>query len=169
MRTSKTASILLTSLVCLALTACGFTPMYGSGSAARNLSDIIVETGGERIDFYLQEALLDEMDARHADGPYRLVTESSSSRMALGIGADAIAQRFAVGMRVDYRLYLGHATEPELEGRVSVEASYNVAREVYSSVAAQEDAEIRAAQLAAERIAMELARASLTGELAARQ
>lgn len=169
MRTSKTASILLTGLVCLALTACGFSPMYGNDSAARNLSEIMVVTGDERIDFFLQEALIDEMGARQATGPYRLVTQTQSGRLALGIGADAIAQRFAVGLRVDYSLYYGQSTEPELSGRVSVEASYNVARQVFSSVQAQEDAETRAAQLAAERIAMELARASLSGELPAQR
>ncbi|WP_300527091.1 LPS assembly lipoprotein LptE [Maricaulis sp.] len=162
MRTSKTASILLTSLVCLALSACGFSPMYGSGSAAHNLSDIIVQTGEERVDFYLQEALLDEMGARNARGPMRLVTRTETNRVGLGISADAVAVRFAVEVRVQYAIMEAGNSDPIMRGNVSAQASYNVASEVYSSVAAQEDAEIRAAQMAAERIVLELARASLT-------
>ena len=97
------AAVLIASLA-LGLSACGFTPMYGAGSAARGLEDIQVETGEERIDFLLQEALLDAMGARSASGPLTLRTQSTTNVLGLGIGAEAIAVRYAVQLSVSYEL-----------------------------------------------------------------
>ena len=62
----------------LALGACGFTPMYGSAGYGAGLSDIRVETGEERVDFLLQEALIEQMGSRHADGDLNLAARDAS-------------------------------------------------------------------------------------------
>lgn len=144
----------------LALSACGFAPMYGSHGIANGLSDIRIETGQERVDFLLQEALHDRLGSRHAAGNLRLVTETESTSTGLGLGADAIASRFAVQVRVEYRLFdeRGDA-QPIASGRVVGEAGYDVNTEVYNTVAAERDAEERAARVAADRLVSQLARA----------
>lgn len=144
----------------LLLSACGFAPMYGSHGIANGLSDIQIETGQERVDFLLQEALHDRLGSRHAAGNLRLVTETESSSTGLGVGADAIASRFAVEVRVRYRLYdTRDEARPIASGRVVGEAGYDVTREVYNTVAAERDAEERAARVAADRLVSQLARA----------
>ncbi|MDF1767692.1 LPS assembly lipoprotein LptE [Maricaulis sp.] len=160
MRSSRRA--LLASLALSAglfVSGCGFSPMYGSQGVSQGLSDILVETGREQVDFHLQEALLDRMGARHASGPYTLRTESDVTRSALGVGADAAVSRYAIGLEVQYGLFRDGDTDPVMTGTVRSEASYNVPRSVYASVAAERDATERAAQLAAERIANQLVRA----------
>ena len=160
MRSSPRALLVgLAVLAGLTLSACGFSPMYGGAGVNHALSEIRVETGREQVDFKLQEALLDRMGARHASGPYTLRTESDTSRVPLGVGADAAVSRYAIGLSVDYGLYRDGDVEPVVSGTVRTEASYNIPQSVYASVAAERDATERAAQLAAERIANQLVRA----------
>jgi len=160
----RSAVILIASLA-LCLSACGFTPMYGAGSAARGLEDIRIETGDERIEFLLQEALLDAMDARSASGPMTLRAESTISVIGLGIGAEAIAVRYAVQLSVSYTVTNETNGETVFAGQVSTEASYNASNEAYATQAARLDAEERAAHEVADRISMQLARAARNGEL----
>lgn len=144
----------------LALSACGFSPMYGAHGIANDLADIRVETGSERVDFLLEEALHDRLGSRHADGNLRLVTETESTTTGLGLGADAIASRFAVQVRVEYSLFDGRdETRPVATGTIVGEAGYDVNTEVYNTVAAERDAEERAARVAADRLVSQLARA----------
>lgn len=144
----------------LALSACGFAPMYGPHGIANGLSDIRIETGPERVDFLLEEALHDRLGSRHAAGDLRLVTETESTSTGLGVGADAIASRFAVQVQVRYQLFdVNDETRPIASGRVIGEAGYDVNREVYNTVAAERDAEERAAHIAADRLVSQLARA----------
>ncbi|WP_300542652.1 LPS assembly lipoprotein LptE [Maricaulis sp.] len=143
----------------LALGGCGFTPMYGRSGVAEDLSEIRVETGQDRIDFLLQEELLDTMGARHAGGPYTLRTETSLSSTGLGVGADAIVTRFAVRLSVNYELLRDGEVDPVLSGNAVGEASYDLSRSVYASLVSEQDAEERAARIAADRITTQLARA----------
>jgi len=158
------AAVLVLSLT-FGLSACGFTPMYGAGSAARGLEDVRIETGEERIDFLLQEALLDTMGARAATGPLTLRTQSTTNVLGLGIGAEAIAVRYAVQLRVSYEVVNSGSGNVVFTGQVSTEASYNASNEAYATQAARLDAEERAAGEVAERITMQLARAARNSEL----
>lgn len=156
LRTGLTASALALGLV---LGGCGFTPMYGTGSAARGLSEIRVETGDERVDFFLQQELLDAMGARNAQGPMYLVTETDVNTSGEGVGADATFTRISVEVRVDYGLFDGQSEAPIAQGRVSGEAAFDSDKSPYAELAAQRDAEERAARIAAQRITIQLARA----------
>ena len=159
MRVSGMIKGLLVASVALTLGGCGFTPMYGGPGLAGDLSDIRVETGEDRVDFLLQEALLDEMGARHADGALTLRTETRLGAEGLGLGADAIVRRFAIRLRVDYALYRDGETDPLVSGRTYGEASYDLSTSVYASMISEQDAQERAARMAADRIAIQLVRA----------
>lgn len=157
----RTRRFLLASLVMAgtaALSGCGFSPMYGAGSTMHALSDMRVETGQDRIDFHLQQALLDRMDARHASGPYTLVAETSSRIRGLGLGTDDVARRYAIALDVRFYVLREGELEPVASGRVSSSAAYNDPREAYASEIARRDAETRAADAAAERIILQLSR-----------
>lgn len=159
MISKRIAGVLSAGLLALSVSACGFTPMYGAQGVASELEDVRVLTGQERADFYLQEALYDRLGSRNAEGPLELRTETEVNSIGLGVGADAIASRFAVEVRVDYALYEPGASDPVVQGSVTGQASYNVPRDIYATVAAERDAEERAAGMAADRIINQLARA----------
>lgn len=142
----------------LALSACGFTPMHARSGPAAGLSDIRIETGEERADFLLQEALLDRMAARHATGPYTLRTQTDQSSLGLGVGADAIVARFAIRLDVSYALYREGAAVPVAQGLVTGQASYDLSNSVYASLVSEQEAEERAAEMAAERVVNQLVR-----------
>ncbi len=146
------------------LSGCGFAPLYGANGAASSLSDIRVETGRERIDFRLQEALLDGMAARHAVGPYTLRATSTVDSVPFGVGADAIASRYAVRVNVQWQLVRDGDVDPVLRGRTNSDASYDVPVGVYGALAAESDAEDRAIRIAADRIIIQLARAMRDSE-----
>ena len=160
----RSAASLIASLA-LCLSACGFTPMYGAGSAARGLEDIRIETGDERVDFLLQESLLDAIGSRSGNGRYVLRTETELNVLVLGIGAEAIARRYAIQLNVTYELLDNIEGAQTHTGQVSVEAAYDASSAAYASQSARLDAEARAAEQAADRISMQLARAAGNGEL----
>jgi LPS-assembly lipoprotein len=148
------------ALICLlSLSACGFSPMYGSSGLARGLVDMRVETGQDRVDFLLQEALHDRMGNRNAEGPLILRSETSLNSVSLGVGADAVALRFAIRLRVSYEVYRDGEIEPLFSGVASGEASYDVSRSVYGSLSSERDAEERAVRVAADRMTLQLAQA----------
>jgi LPS-assembly lipoprotein len=143
----------------LTLSACGFTPMYGTSGVGAGLEDIRVETGQDRVDFFLQEALLDQMGSRSANGPLTLSTQTRVNSVPLGLGVDAIASRFAIRVNVNYTILSQGEVEPIISGRASGEASYDVSSSVYGSLSAERDAVERAAQIAADQIVVQIARA----------
>lgn len=159
MRVSRILSLSLVAAACLSLSACGFTPMHARSGPAEGLSDIRVETGDERVDFLLQEALLDRMGSRHAAGPYVLRTTTGQSAAGLGVGADAIVSRFEVRLVVSYALFREGGTDPVAQGSVTGQASYDLSRSVYASLVSEQDAEERAADMAADRLVARLVRA----------
>jgi LPS-assembly lipoprotein len=159
MRAKRSVITGLVFLVSAMLTGCGFTPMYGSAGLANGLQDISVVTGPERVDFLLQEALYDRLGSRGASGRYTLQTTTEINKLGLGVGADAIAARFAVELEVQYELHMAGNADALVTGRISSEASYDVSSSVYASLAAERDAEERAAQMVANRLVIQLARA----------
>ena len=156
------AGLALVGAACLS--GCGFTPLYGENGVAARLADFDIETGSERVDFLLQEALLDEFGARHGDGRFVLVTETEIEEDRLGVGADDVASRYSLELVVRYGVRRAGSTEMLMTGRTRNVASYDVPREVYAAIRARNDAEARAAEQAAERIARDLARAILRFE-----
>jgi LPS-assembly lipoprotein len=159
MMKSRTFLTAITLSLGLGLSGCGFAPMYGSAGMAAGIQDIRVETGQDRVDFFLQEALLDQMGSRDAAGPLTLRTETRVNSVALGLGVDAIASRFAIRVNVNYTVTGQNEAEPLITGRASGEASYDVSSSVYGSLSAERDAVERAAQIAADRIVVQMARA----------
>lgn len=158
MRLSRLGLTGCVTILVLAVSACGFTPMHGTRGIAQGLSDIRVATGEERADFYVQEALLDAMGARNAAGPMRLVAQTDVSSRALGVGADATFTRREVIVSVSYRLYDGAAPEPIVIGLVSGSATFDSDQSIYAELVAERTAEERAAGIAADRLVLRLVR-----------
>tara|TARA_R110002124_G_scaffold62740_16_gene171406 strand:- start:2797 stop:3297 length:501 start_codon:yes stop_codon:yes gene_type:complete len=164
MRPLRLALSALLLIASAGLSACGFTPMYGTNGVSSELADIRVETGRERVDFRLQEALLDGMGARSASGPYTIRATTSVTSTPFGVGADAIASRYALRITVNWQLYQDGTIDPVMTGVARSDASYDVPAGVYGALASEADAEDRAINIAADRIITQLARAMQDGQ-----
>ncbi|SDM17905.1 LPS assembly lipoprotein LptE [Maricaulis salignorans] len=164
MRPLRLALSALLLIASAGLSACGFAPMYGANGVSSELADIRVETGRERVDFRLQEALLDGMGARSASGPYTIRATTSVTSTPFGVGADAIASRYALRITVNWQLYRDGSVDPVMTGVARSDASYDVPTGVYGALASEADAEDRAINIAADRIITQLARAMQDGQ-----
>lgn len=151
---------LLASLAALAVSGCGFTPLYATGGVAPGLSAIEVDAPQTRTGYLLREEL-DDAFARNRGEPatYRLALRIEEDRRARGLRVDDVATRYEVLLRVDYVLLRqGGSATPLTQGRAEVSVTYDSADQPYAGVAASIDGQERAASQAAQRIRLDLAR-----------
>ena len=133
--------------------------MYADPGTVAALRNFQIETpGNDRVDQLLGEALRDQFGSPTAGGRYRLVAESDISSTGLGIGADDIATRMALIMRVDFTVVDTQSGNLVLTDFVRSEASYDLPAQPYAAESARRDAEERAARDAAQRISARIAR-----------
>jgi len=95
---------------------------------------------------------------------YRMQLSLAESRAPRGIRTDNVATRYEYVLTADYVLANQPSGTVAKRGRVSVELTYDSADQPYASIAAEQDAQDRAAQEAARRIQLELAAWLATGE-----
>ena len=151
--------LVLSALLALSLGGCGFTPLYGTPGVASGLTTIQVSTPEGRVGGLLREHLDDALGRNPSiAATYRLTTARGEQRYPRGIRIDNVATRYEYVLVVDYTLTpVGGALKPAKTGKVRVEVTYDSADQPYASVAAQQDAQDRAAGEAARRIELELA------------
>jgi LPS-assembly lipoprotein len=142
----------------LALAACGFTPLYGTPGVTSSLSaiQVIAPEGrtGELIREHLDDAL-GHSSARPA--AYRMDLSLGEQRYPRGVRVDNVATRYEYVLVAAYALTELKTGALAKKGQVRVEVTYDSADQPYASVAAQQDAQDRAASEAARRIELELA------------
>jgi LPS-assembly lipoprotein len=141
----------------LSLAACGFTPLYATRGLAAGMSSIEVKVPHGRLAFLLSESLDDDL-ARDRDKPaiYRLDLAVTSRVFARGLNLDETAAYYEDHVTIDYKL-VEIATGRVLKtGTQPVEVTYAATNVPYAGIAAQEDAQKRAADQAADRIRTDL-------------
>lgn len=147
----------------LLLGACGFHPLYGGLNAgmATALSSIYVEPVPDRIGYELRNTMIDLLDGRgSASGAaYRLKLALSQSSQGIALQNDATITRYNDTISVTYEL-TDMAGNVVTKGTETGLSAYNVlpsaANANYGTLAAQQDADKRAAQDIAERIRLDL-------------
>lgn len=151
--------LVLPALLALGLSGCGFAPLYGTPGVASGLTTIQVSTPEGRVGALLREHLDDALARNSASPPtWRLTTALGEQRYPRGIRIDNVATRYEYVLVVDYALTaVAGAAKPAKTGKVRVEVTYDSADQPYASIAAQQDAQDRAAGEAARRIQLELA------------
>jgi len=148
-----------------ALCGCGFTPLYAAPGVVSKLASINVVAPQGRTGFLIREHLDDAFAKdRSAPAAYSMRLALSEARYPRGIRTDNVATRYEYVLTADYTLANLPAGDVAKKGRVRVELTYDSADQPYASVAAQQDAEDRAAQEAARRIQLELAAWLATGQ-----
>lgn len=143
----------------LTLGGCGFTPMYGQSGLASRLSGIEVVAPEGRAGYLLREAL-DDVLAREAGGGavYRLDLTLAQTRIERGVRNNA-ADRYELTFTADYKLVEISGGRLVHEGKAQAEVTFDAAEQPYAGLAAQSDAEERAARETARRIQLDLAAA----------
>ena len=144
-------------LAAAALAGCGFTPMYASDGLAPGLSSIQVSVPNGRLAYLLGESLNDQLARDRNEQPiYRLDVTIASRVFARGLNLDETAAYYEDNLTVQYRL-IDIATGQVLKtNSLPVEVTYAATNVPYAGVAAQEDAQQRAANEAAQRIRTDL-------------
>ena len=153
----------------LALAGCGFTPLYGAPGVSSKLASIKVIAPDGRTGYLLRQHLEDAFAANRSGPPaYAMHLALSEARVPRGIRTDNVATRYEYVITADYTLANEPAGDVAKKGRVRVEVTYDSADQPYASVAAQQDAQDRAAQETARRIQLEVAAWLATGQPSAK-
>jgi LPS-assembly lipoprotein len=157
------ARIALTPIVvaagALLLSACGFTPMYGTTGGSPVLSRIAVTSQDDRLGYRLREQLEDALGWDRGALPlYRLTTQTEQSRRPLGRRIDDTATRYELTVRTTWTLTPIAGGAP-LTGKETSTSTYAAADQPYAAIAAQQDGEDRAAAELARLIRLDILRA----------
>ena len=153
----RLSTALVLAGLALSLGACGFRPLYAQPGVTPGLSAVQVATPDGRAGYLLGEALGDGLAAGTGTPAWRLDLDLSEQRFPRGLRVDNVATRYEYVMTAAYTLRDIATDAPAKVGRVRVELTYDSADQPYASVAAQQDAQERAAHEAARRIQLELA------------
>jgi LPS-assembly lipoprotein len=153
-----------------ALAGCGFHPLYGGANSGmqKTLATIYVEPVPDKIGFELRNTMIDLLDGpgTPSGAAYRLKLELSETTLGVALqndatpGAASVAiTRYNDTLKVTYTLtdMSGKVITSGLETGLS---AYNVLPSApnanYGTLAAQQDADRRAAEDIAERIRLDL-------------
>lgn len=154
---SKTLPAAVLVVAALALSGCGFTPLYGPQSVTKGLSAIEVVAPPGRAGYLLREKL-DDAFARDVNmlPSHRLVYAVREQRYARGVRVDNVANRYELALTADWRLLDAKTGQTVRAGSTSAAVTYDSADQPYASIAAQQDSQERAATELARRIQLEL-------------
>ena len=146
-----------------ALAGCGFHPLYGgmNGGMQKTLATIYVEPIADKLGYELRNTMIDLLDGpgTTAGASYRLKLDVTQTTQGIALQNDATITRYNDTLKVSYTLtdMSGKVVTKGIETGLS---AYNVlpsgANANYGTLAAQQDADRRAAQDIAERIRLDL-------------
>jgi LPS-assembly lipoprotein len=151
-------------LALLALSACGFRPLYGTmGSdpgAQVEFNSIYIEPIANEVSGYeLRNSLLSLLKGsdRVENMRYRLTVTVHEVREGVAIASDnATITRYGYSMQANYTLTDIHSTKEITKGEEEVKVGYDVAASPYATEVALQDTRRRAAQSVAEHIRVDL-------------
>ena len=140
------------------LAGCGFRPLYGDARLEPQLSTIFVEPVAEHDGYELRNTLINILgsNGQQAGKTYRLRLILNETNQGVVLENDATISRYNDTLTVTYTLSDAKGAEVT-HGTQSSLSAYNVVASPYSTLSAQQDADVRAAQDIAERIRMDLA------------
>lgn len=136
----------------------GFQPLYGEAGVTRGLAAVEVVAPEGRTGYLIRQQLDDVFARSPGVAPtYRMNLVLGEARYPRGVRIDAVATRYEYVLTAAYTLTSIATGQPARQGNVRVELTYDSADQPYASIAAQQDAQERAAAEAARKIQLELA------------
>lgn len=154
------AALAVALLATLLLASCaGFQPLYAMPDVVPALRAVDIVSPQGRSGFLMREQLNDEL-ARDFAVParYRLELGITENRIPRGIRINNVAAEFELDLRVTYRLIENATGATLLQGAAPVTVFYAATEAPYAGIAAQQDAQERAASQAAVQIRLDLSR-----------
>ena len=140
------------------LGGCGFTPLYATPGVSSGLSAINVVVPQGRVAFLLHQDLDDALGHDKSAPPvWRLDLTLVQGRDPRGLRLDDTAERYDLGLTVQFALTDLATGKVAHSGSVSTQVSYDAADAPYAGIAARQDSQNRAASDAARRIQIDLA------------
>ena len=152
----RAAAIALTLL----LGACGLRPMYAEGSggaAVRGLRSVQVAPIPQRAGWLVRNALVDRMGGETGQPGYRLEVELDDDLTAFGIRGDSAVTRERRTLRARYRLVELATGLVVLDATAGSDAGIDVVSSEYATVAAEQAAQERLAQVVADQMVSRIA------------
>jgi LPS-assembly lipoprotein len=141
-----------------ALAGCGFTPLYASPSVAAGLPAIEVVAPQGRVAYLLRQDLDDALGHdKSAPAAWRLDFTLEQTRDPRGLTQSDVAERYQVGLKVNYTLTSLTTGKVAHAGQVSTEVFYDATDAPYAGIMARQNSQERIASDAARRIQIELA------------
>jgi LPS-assembly lipoprotein len=149
-------------LIAAALTSgCGLRPVYGggpSGATATFLSSVAVQPiDGGRVGWLLRAALADRLgDPAQGERRYRLEVEVDDDLTSFGIRGDTAVTRERRTIRARYRLVDNATGQVVLDATAGSDAGIDVVSSDVATLAAEQTAAERLAQVVADQIVARL-------------
>jgi len=154
---SRFLSAAAATLALLALGACGFTPLYATPGVTPSMASIQVNAPKGRTGFLLAEQLNDALAVDRTAAPrYRLDLVIHEHRYNRGLTIDNVARRYENHVLITYDLVDLVGGKVVKSGSEPIEITYAASDQPYAGIAAQQDAQERAAADAAQRIRVQL-------------
>ena len=144
----------------LLLAACGLAPMYGGGSSgvvASSLRSVQVAPIPDRAGWLVRNALVDRMGGEAGEPSYRLEVELDDDITGFGIRGDSAVTRERRTLRARYRLRDLSTGEVVLDATAGSDAGIDVVSSEYATVAAEQTAQERLAQVVADQMVSRIA------------
>ena len=144
----------------LALSGCGLRPIYAGGSSgavATSLNRIQVAPIPERAGWLVRNALVDRLGGEAGNPAFRLEVELDDDITGFGIRGDSSVTRERRTLRARYRLVDANTGEVVLDATAGSDAGIDVVSSEYATVAAEQSAQERLAQVIADQMISRLA------------
>ena len=155
---NRRIGVLAALLSAMLLSACGFTPLYATPGVTPALSHIDVVVAKGRTAFLLGQSLDDAFARDRETAPaYRLNIQITERTFPRGLTIANVAERYESHLLVNYEPIDLGTGKTLTKNQDSVEVTYPSTDQPYAGVAAQQDADQRAADEAAQRIRVDLA------------
>ena len=137
--------------LCVALGGCGFRPLLTADDGPQvraELQAVEIQGLGGRLGQLVQNALLDELQATGAGGTPRYVLTVQLQRYsdAFAIQFDNTITRYNLTLIADFRLTRREDQQVLYQSAVQRVTSYNVLRQPFATLTAEQAAERRAAE-----------------------
>ncbi len=147
----------------VALSACGFTPLYGRSetqalSPVDHMAAIRIEPLADRIGQQMHNLLRDRLNpyGQPRDPVYRLELAISEARQELGIRKDETATRANLILSASFTLHEIESDRLLLEGRTSSVNSFNILTDQFATDFSEADARGRALRELSDNIRVRL-------------
>lgn len=151
----------LLALFALALSGCGLRPLYGGGAAgpvAATLRQVVVAPIPGRGGWLVYNKLRERLgEAGQGSAAYRLEVELDDDIIGLGIRGDRAVTRERRTLRARYRLVALANGQVILDATAGSDAGIDVVSSEYATVAAEQTAEERLANVVADQIVARIA------------